>query len=254
KERFDRWLADRDMYTGADLEKKDVAEWRKNLAAAEARRATAARLLPAFDGPKSADPKDALPRPHWRYEFVAPLLVAQIADADAESKALRANMQAELKSQSDAMRAQVGTPLLGEDRAKGYAVPVDEREFGFIPKSWGPIEYLDWTTRWFLTVVGALLMIGLFTRLSCFAGAGFLLLTILTQPSLPWLPTPPNQEGNYLIVSKNVIEMVALLALMTTRSGHWAGLDGLVSWMFGGRRRQTATRRPSRLVHSSNRT
>jgi uncharacterized membrane protein YphA (DoxX/SURF4 family) len=253
KERFDRWLADRDMYTGAELDQKEVAEWRKNLAAAEARKATAEHLLPTFEGPKSKDSKDSPSGPHWRYEFVAGLLAAQKADAEAEIKALRANMQADLKSQSDSMRAQVGTPLLGEERAKGYAAPVDERLYGFIPKSWGPIEYLDWTTRWFLTVVGALLMVGLFTRLSCFAGAGFLLLTILTQPSLPWLPTPPNQEGNYLIVNKNVIEMVALLVLMTTRSGQWAGLDGLVSWLFGGRRRESATRRPSRLVHSSNR-
>jgi len=30
-------------------------------------------------------------------------------------------------------------------------------------------------------------------------------------------------EGSYLFVNKNVIEMVALLALMTTRSGKWAG-------------------------------
>jgi uncharacterized membrane protein YphA (DoxX/SURF4 family) len=253
KERFDWWLSDHDMYTGAELDQKEVAEWRKNLAAAEARKATAERLLPAFDVAKSKDSKGAPAGPHWRYEFVAPLLAAQVADAEAEIKALRTNMQADLKSQSDGLRAQVGTPLLGDDRAKGYAAPMNERLYGFIPKSWGPIEYLDWTTRWFLTVVGALLMIGLFTRLSCFAGAGFLLLTVLTQPSLPWLPAPPNQEGNYLIVSKNVIEMVALLALMTTRSGHWAGLDGLVSWLFGGRRRESATRRPSRLVHSSNR-
>ena len=64
----------------------------------------------------------------------------------------------------------------------------------------------------------------------------FLLLTVLTQPSLPWIPAPPKSEGNYLVVNKNVIEMVALLALMTTRTGQWFGLDALVSWAFGRRR------------------
>ena len=108
-----------------------------------------------------------------------------------------------------------------------------------IPKSWTPIDFIDWSTRWFLLVVGILLMVGLFTRLSCFAAAVFLLMTILTQPSVPWLPAPPVSEGNYLFVNKNVIEMVALLALMTTRSGKWAGLDAIVCELFGRRRRKT---------------
>ena len=79
-------------------------------------------------------------------------------------------------------------------------------------------------------------VVGLFSRLSSFAAAGFLLLTVLTQPSLPWIPAPPNSEGNYLVINKNVIEMVALLVLMTTRSGRWFGLDAIVSWLFGRRR------------------
>jgi thiosulfate dehydrogenase [quinone] large subunit len=111
-----------------------------------------------------------------------------------------------------------------------------------VPKSWDLIDFIDWSTRWFLLIVGVLLMVGLFTRLSCFAAAVFLAMTILTQPSVPWLPAPPVSEGNYLFVNKNVIEMVALLALMTTRSGKWAGLDAIVSALFGRRRRDRAAR------------
>lgn len=196
KNRFDRWLADQDMYTGEPVPTKEVAEWRRLYADASAR-------------------KDA--------------------DAEAEKKLLETRMQAELKTQSDSLRAQVGTPLLGEDRAKGYAPKADERTMWVIPKSWTVIDYLDWSTRWFLTVVGALLMVGLVTRCSSFAAAGFLLLTILTQPSVPWLPAPPNSEGNYLFVNKNVIEMVALLVLMTTRTGKWFGLDAIVSSIFSRR-------------------
>ena len=146
-------------------------------------------------------------------------------------------MQTELKGQSDAMRAQVGAPLLGEDRAKGYAAPSNEHWLWILPKNWSLIDYIDWSTRWFLPVVGALLMVGLCTRLSCFAAAGFLVLTVLTQPSFPWLPAPPTGEGSYLFVNKNVIEMVALLALMTTRTGQWFGLDAIVGWFFGCRQR-----------------
>lgn len=198
KVRFDRWLADKDMYTGLDLTDRPVAEWRNLYAAAKTR-------------------KDD--------------------DAAAETKILLTRMQSELKSQSDAMRAQIGTPLLGEDRAKGYAAKSDERFLWIVPKNWSLIEYIDWSTRWFLLVVGVLLMLGLLTRLSCFAGAGFLLLTILTQPSLPWIPAAPMNEGSYLFVNKNVIEMVALIALMTTRSGKWAGLDAILSWIFCKRER-----------------
>ena len=74
-------------------------------------------------------------------------------------------------------------------------------------------------------------MVGLFTRLSCFSAAGFLFLTIMTQLSVPWLPAAPNSEGSYLFVNKNVIEMIALLALLTTRTGRWFGLDAIVSWV-----------------------
>jgi len=202
KVRFDRWLADQDRYKGEPLPTKEVAEWRKLYADVRDRNDTS-----------EAAKKD---------------------NAD-EKKLLESRMQAELKTQSDAMRAQVGTPVLGDDRAKGYAPPSNEKTLGVIPKSWTVIDYLDWSTRWLLTVVGVLLMVGLFTRFSSFAAAGFLLLTVLTQPSVPWLPAPPNAEGNYLIVNKNVIEMFALLVLMTTRTGKWFGLDAVISSIFNRR-------------------
>lgn len=210
KIRFDRWLADKDMYTGLDLSAKDVAEWRRQFAKAQL------KLAAANLNEKNKD-EEAL--------------------AKEEINTLTKHMQSELKSQSEAMRAQIGAPLLGEDRAKGYAPKPDERTLWIFPKNWSLIDYIDWSTRWFLLVVGVLLMIGLFTRLSCFAAAGFLLLTILTQPSVPWIPAAPMNEGSYLFVNKNVIEMVALIALMTTRSGKWAGLDAIVGWVFCKRER-----------------
>lgn len=191
KTRFNRWLADQDMFDQTPLPAKD----------------------------KEVEP--------WRALYAD----ATTKKNEEEIALLTKTMQANLKNHSDVMRAQVGTPLLGDDRAKGYVGPNNERYLWVIPKTWTLIDFLDWSTRWFLPIVGALLMVGLFTRLSCFAAAGFLILTILTQPSVPWLPAAPMNEGSYLFVNKNVIEMVALLALMTTRTGRWFGLDAIVHWV-----------------------
>lgn len=91
-----------------------------------------------------------------------------------------------------------------------------------------PGQRLDKITMWFIAGVGACLMAGFLTRLSCVLAAGFLLVTYLTFPAYPWLPQPPNTEGNPLFVNKNIIEMLALLALATFPTGRWMGLDALL--------------------------
>ena len=220
KQRFDRWLADQDPYTGTALPNKPLAELRAALAGAESQAAAAPTKATTWLG---------------RATGSAQAIFAK--DAAGEADTIRGRLLGELKGQTDAMKTLVGASLLGDDRAKGYAAPVQEYWLGFVPKSWTVVDFFVWITPYFLTVVGVLLMVGLFTRFSCFTAAGFLLLTYLTHMPLPYLPAPPNQEGTYLFVNKNLIEMVALLAIMTTRSGKWAGLDGLVSWMFGRKRR-----------------
>jgi uncharacterized membrane protein YphA (DoxX/SURF4 family) len=75
------------------------------------------------------------------------------------------------------------------------------------------------------------LLLGLLTRPACLAGAGLLLLFYLAMPPLPGVPDPPRAEGHYLFINKNVIEMLALLVLATTRSGTWFGLDGLLQFL-----------------------
>ena len=98
-------------------------------------------------------------------------------------------------------------------------------------------KWIDRITMYGLTIVGACLILGMFTRLSCLLAAGFLVMTYLINPPFPWLPLPPNNEGYYLFINKNVIEALALLALATTASGRWLGLDALVHWMLFGNRR-----------------
>jgi uncharacterized membrane protein YphA (DoxX/SURF4 family) len=93
------------------------------------------------------------------------------------------------------------------------------------------LYWLDWGTMVGLIVVGACLLVGLFTRLNAWLAAAFLLMTYLAMPSFPWLPVPPQNEGNYLFVNKNVVEMLALCVLGTVASGRWFGLDAVLSWI-----------------------
>ncbi len=95
---------------------------------------------------------------------------------------------------------------------------------------WDRLQWSDFAVRYGILIVGALLLLGLFTRTACVAGAGFLLLFFLAMPPLPGLPENPKAEGHYLYINKNIIEMLALLALATTTSGRWIGLDGLVHY------------------------
>jgi uncharacterized membrane protein YphA (DoxX/SURF4 family) len=89
-------------------------------------------------------------------------------------------------------------------------------------------DTMDVVTMWFLVVVGACLMAGLFTRVACVLGAGFLVMTYLAYPPFPWYPVAPNTEGNPLFINKNVIECIALLALACMPTGRWMGLDAIV--------------------------
>ena len=143
---------------------------------------------------------------------------------------LRQELQALLEQRTNRMKQRLAESLLSKEElaAKGPVPPP--------PRHWF-IRLLDESTRWGLLMIGACLMFGLFSRTAAFAGAIFLLLTILTYPSLPWLPVPPNSEGNYLFISKNVIEMLALLMLACIPSGRWFGLDALVHAIFGRQHR-----------------
>jgi uncharacterized membrane protein YphA (DoxX/SURF4 family) len=97
-----------------------------------------------------------------------------------------------------------------------------------------PTKTMDLLVSYGVLVIGACLLLGLFSRLASLSGATFLLMLYLAMPPFPWLPDPPRPlEGHYLFVSKNAIEMLALLTLATTRSGKWAGLDGLIGYFLG---------------------
>lgn len=79
-----------------------------------------------------------------------------------------------------------------------------------------------------LALVGLSLILGLLTQLGCWGAAGFL--TMFYLSAIPTSGTPqPGAEGTYLLVNKNLIELAAVIVLMSFHTGRIAGLDLLVA-------------------------
>ena len=101
------------------------------------------------------------------------------------------------------------------------------------------LDNVNLITSWGLTIVGLLLILGLFTRLASLAGIGFVLLFYLCNPPFVGYFYSIPTEGSYLIVNKNLVEVGALLVILTTGSGQFAGLDRIVHGLLARRPRLT---------------
>ena len=93
-------------------------------------------------------------------------------------------------------------------------------------------------TMYGLAIVGVLLMLGLFTRLAAIGGIAFILLFYLCNPPFVGYFHSIPTEGTYLIVNKNLVELCALVVILLTGSGRFAGLDGIVHALFVRLRRR----------------
>jgi thiosulfate dehydrogenase [quinone] large subunit len=99
----------------------------------------------------------------------------------------------------------------------------------------------DFITMWGLTIVGVLLILGLFTRLASLCAMGFLLMFYFaTPPFVGYFYSLPS-EGSYLLVNKNLVELGALVVVLLTGSGRFAGLDRILHGLFGRRPRLATT-------------
>ena len=102
------------------------------------------------------------------------------------------------------------------------------------------LRQIDLLTMWGLSAVGLCLILGLFTPLAALGGAAYLLGFYLSMPPWPGLPEGIT-EGHYRYVNKNLIEMLACLALASTPNGLWIGVDALLfGWIGRGRRLREA--------------
>lgn len=93
----------------------------------------------------------------------------------------------------------------------------------------GILKAVDFLNTWGLILIGLGLILGLFTRAAAISGAVLLFVYYFNNPPLIGLEYTVPTEGSYLIVSKTLIEAVALIALAVFPSGLFAGLDMLIS-------------------------
>mgnify|MGYP001822594777 FL=1 len=93
----------------------------------------------------------------------------------------------------------------------------------------GLLSAVDFLNTWGLIAIGAGLILGLFTRLAAYAGMALLFMYYLNNIPLIGIEYSMPAEGNYLIVSKTLIEAAALLVLAIFPTGSAFGLDIFLS-------------------------
>ena len=86
----------------------------------------------------------------------------------------------------------------------------------------------DYVNMWGLTLVGASLLLGLFSRYTTLIGMGLVILYYLFAPPLLGLEYSRPGEGSYIIVNKNLIEACALWVIYSFPTSHVIGLDRLL--------------------------
>jgi uncharacterized membrane protein YphA (DoxX/SURF4 family) len=87
---------------------------------------------------------------------------------------------------------------------------------------------------WVLILIGAALMLGLWTRVASMSGMGLLLLYYVANPALEGFQFGL-AEGNYLFIDKNLIEAAALGLLAAFPGTTFPGLDRLLQGSFNRR-------------------
>lgn len=96
----------------------------------------------------------------------------------------------------------------------------------------GVLSAVDFMNTWGLIAIGLGLILGLFIRTAALSGALLLFIYYLSNPPLIGLEYSVPMEGNYLVVSKTLIESVALLVIVLFPIGYDFGLDGIVAQLF----------------------
>ncbi len=99
----------------------------------------------------------------------------------------------------------------------------------WIASNAGVLNVVNFLNTWGLIAIGLGLIFGLFTRAAAISGAILLFIYYLNNAPLIGLEYSVPTEGSYLVVSKTLIEAVALVVLAVFPTGLIAGLDIYVS-------------------------
>ena len=87
------------------------------------------------------------------------------------------------------------------------------------------MKYIDFLNEWTLVLIGAGLILGFLTRLSCIGGIILLLLYTLLHPTLIGVEYMTPNEGSYFLIDKNLIELAALGVLFVFPTARVIGFD-----------------------------
>jgi uncharacterized membrane protein YphA (DoxX/SURF4 family) len=133
------------------------------------------------------------------------------------------------------LRAKVVGPSKALERGMKAAAKklLTQKQLTMGPPSlpWTPLDWTSFQTIMGLTVLGFLLIAGLFTRIAAVGGALMLLSFYLVMPPWPGMPPAPGPEHS-LFVNKNLIEVIALIAIVFLPTGKWFGLDNFLDrWL-----------------------
>ncbi len=90
------------------------------------------------------------------------------------------------------------------------------------------IKAVDFLNIWGLILIGAGLILGIFTRFATISGIILLMLYYLSHPPFLGLEYVMPQEGNYFIVNKTLVEIISLAVLYVFPTGHIIGLDRII--------------------------
>ncbi len=156
-----------------------------------------------------------------------PKMTRKLRDAEALEDRMRDELTGDLKDQLEQAKSALREGLSYEERRMPQPPAAPEPPAA----EWANLDTLDLVVKWGLLAIGACLLAGLLTRPAALGGFAFLLLVYLSFPPWPGVADNPRAEGNYLFVDKNLVEALALLALVFLPTGRWAGVDGLLAWL-----------------------
>ncbi|MCE5250540.1 DoxX family protein [bacterium] len=141
------------------------------------------------------------------------------------------------------LRVAVGWHFLYEGVAKIYTPDWTSKGFLAISKwIFSPIFHwiadtpsvlsvVDFLNIWGLTLIGLGLMAGLLTRPSAVFGIVLLFLYYVANPPFIGMDYGVITEGSYLIVDKNLVELIALIVVALFPTGTFLGLDRYVAYL-----------------------
>jgi len=99
--------------------------------------------------------------------------------------------------------------------------------FHWIADNPSALKIVDFLNIWGLTLIGLGLFFGCFTRAASISGILLLFLYYIAIPPIPGYSNGLYTEGNYLIVNKNLVELIALCVLTIFPTETFLSLDRL---------------------------